>query len=71
MIQVTPAYGRVYKTMDEALADWKSGKDFQMFNGPYCSKRDLDLMIKEYSKIVLVLDNKRHVLGQDLWGELI
>ena len=71
MIEINPAYGRKYKNIDEALIDWNRGKDFIIFNGPYCSKRNLDLMIKEYGKVVLVINDKRHVLGQDLWGSII
>lgn len=29
-INVIPAYGRDYKTKAEIIADWNSGKDFQM-----------------------------------------
>ena len=39
---VMPAYGRSYSTSEQAIADWKSGKDFKIVNGPYCSIRDLD-----------------------------
>lgn len=39
---VLPAYGRKYDTAEQALADWKAGKDFQVSWGPYCSIRDLD-----------------------------
>ena len=37
-----PAYGRNYKTKDQALNAWQDGKDFQIYNGPYCSIRDID-----------------------------
>ena len=39
-----PAYGRHYKTKQEALAAWNDGKDFQIYQGPYCSKRDIDAL---------------------------
>lgn len=40
-VVVVPAYGRKYKTSAEAVEAWKSGKDFKIVNGPYCSVRDL------------------------------
>ena len=40
-VVVMPAYGRQYKTSQEAYAAWKSGKDFKIVNGPYCSVRDI------------------------------
>lgn len=33
------AYGR-----QATQADWEAGKDFKIVNGPYCSKRDVQLM---------------------------
>lgn len=41
MIVLLPAYGRQYKTLDEAEADWIDGKDFRILSGPYCSIRDM------------------------------
>lgn len=38
---VTAAYGRVYKEKDEILTDWHEGKDFKVYQGPYCSNRDI------------------------------
>ena len=38
---IMPAYGRQYKTSKEAVEAWKSGKDFKIINGPYCSIRDI------------------------------
>ena len=38
---VMPAYGRSYKTTNEAVEAWRSGKDFKIVNGPYCSIRDI------------------------------
>lgn len=71
MIELIPAYGRKYKNMGEALKDWDDEKDFKVFNGPYCSKRDLDTLIKDWGKVVLVNNEIRHVLGKDIWGNLI
>jgi hypothetical protein len=39
-VYVLPAYGRKYMTKESALADWVSGKDFKIANGPYMSVRD-------------------------------
>lgn len=38
---VMPAYGRSYKSREEVTEAWKSGKDFKIVNGPYCSIRDI------------------------------
>lgn len=34
------AYQRSYNSADTALSDWAAGKDFRIYDGPYCSKRD-------------------------------
>ena len=52
-----PAYGRQYKTREQALKDWQAGKDFQIEGGPYCSIRDVDLMRREYSNIYILYNN--------------
>lgn len=44
MIVLKPAYGRKYKTIEEAEQDWNDGKDFRILCGPYCSIRDTDLL---------------------------
>ena len=36
-----PAYGRKYTSRQQALKAWQDGKDFQIYNGPYCSIRDI------------------------------
>ena len=41
-VVLVPAYGRQYIDKYEAVADWKSGKDFKIVNGPYCSVRDIE-----------------------------
>lgn len=54
---VIPAYGRDYKTSDEALKDWRAGKDFKIcdisnrWNGSYCSNRDLDAVKIRYKRL--------------------
>lgn len=51
-IELLPAYGRKYATLDEAHQAWKDGKDFQIWMygalGPYCSIRDVETMQLEY-----------------------
>ena len=42
---VIPAYGRVYKTSGDAVADWRAGKDFKVAKGPYCSVRDVGVYL--------------------------
>lgn len=39
-----PAYGRKYTSRQQALKAWQDGKDFQIYNGPYCSIRDIDAL---------------------------
>jgi len=44
VVELYPAYGRKYKSVSLALADWKAGKDFKVIEGfmreRYCSIRD-------------------------------
>ena len=40
---VTPAYGRKYRTNDEAIASFRAGKDFvYCLTEQYCSIRDFE-----------------------------
>lgn len=39
-----PAYGRLYNTSEEAVEAWKSGSDFKIVGGGYCSIRDLEYL---------------------------
>lgn len=55
MMQLIPAYGRTYKTAADMLQGWKDGKDFMVWNGPYCSIRDVELMKKEHGVTHIVL----------------
>ena len=43
ILQIHPAYGRRYPTMEAAIADWNYGKDFSCTpqGGPYVSIHDL------------------------------
>ena len=48
-----PAYGRQYHTKKEALNAWDSGKDFQIYQGPYCSKRDINKLYHLANRILI------------------
>jgi hypothetical protein len=50
-LELLPAYGRVYHTKEEALADWMAGRDFKIINGPYCSVRDATNLRLDYSSV--------------------
>lgn len=43
-VMLQPAYGRKYKTTSEVIEAWRSGKDFKIVGGPYCSIRDVDAL---------------------------
>lgn len=52
-----PAYGRRYKTNDQALADWNAGKDFRVVGGSsYCSIRDVSHMARIHNNVILHSD---------------
>ena len=65
--QVTPpvvivaAYGRKYSTKEAALKDWNAGKDFRVFDGPYCSIRDLPKLKASSPTVHLTLDHFRFI----------
>ena len=50
-LMIMPAYGREYKTSEEAKADWNAGKDFKIVNGPYLSIRDVNYIKDTYSSV--------------------
>lgn len=54
-LMIMPAYGRQYKTSEEAKADWNAGKDFKIVNGPYLSIRDTKYLKDTYSSVWLDL----------------
>ena len=54
-LTIMPAYGRQYKTSEEAKADWNAGKDFKIVNGPYLSIRDINRLKDAYSSVWLDL----------------
>ena len=50
-----PAYGRQYKTSQEAKADWDAGKDFKIVGGSYLSIRDINYIKDNYTSVWLDL----------------
>ena len=56
------AYGRQYATLSELATGWKSGLDFKIVSGPYCSIRDKGIM--EGSNIYFLLGDKTYTLQQ-------
>ena len=60
-----PAYGRRYETESEMLQAWKDGKDFHIYNGPYCSIRDVEIMQLEYGIDHVILQDRHLVVDID------
>jgi hypothetical protein len=54
-LMIMPAYGRQYKTSEEAKADWNAGKDFKIVGGPYLSIRDINSLKDKYTSVWLDL----------------
>ena len=54
-LMIIPAYGRQYKTSEQAKADWNAGKDFKIVGGPYLSIRDVKYLKDTYSSVWLDL----------------
>ena len=63
MIVLTAAYGRKYKTLEEAEKDWLEGKDFGIVGGPYCSIRDTELF-KQMGHAVVIMAGERMKLNK-------
>lgn len=62
-----PAYGRDYATTEACQADWISGKDFKILDGPYCSIRDASHIIAAgFRSLYLVNGEGRFMLEADL-----
>lgn len=55
-INLWPAYGRRYSTVEAMRSDWEAGKDFSMSPGagPYTSVRDLGMLRMDASSVWLV-----------------
>ena len=56
-LYLQPAYGRKYKTIEEAQKDWNDGKDFKIIPGPYLSIRDLSELKSGYDSIVVLVND--------------
>ena len=54
-LMIMSAYGRQYKTSEEAKADWNAVKDFKIVGGPYLSIRDAKYLKDTYSSVWLDL----------------
>lgn len=55
-----PAYGKVYLTIDAAMADWKKGIDFRIkgaTSGQYTSIRDIAQLQEQLTTVYLFLPN--------------
>ena len=65
LVTLIGAYGRTYTTVNKALEDWQNGKDFQVYNGPYCSIRDMDYLMRTNNKIQILLNNGVNVVLHD------
>jgi len=52
-----PAYGRQYKTKQQALDAWKDGKDFKIVDGPYTSIRDINELHGMADRVLVQYDN--------------
>jgi len=57
MILLRPAYGRKYKSLEDAEKDWSDGKDFKIYQGPYCSIRDSELFKSMGHTVAMSVDN--------------
>jgi hypothetical protein len=55
LLNIWPAYGRVYGTVEQAMDDWKRGKDFASDLG-YCSIRNTTDMQMEFDVTVIRLN---------------
>jgi len=53
-----PAYGRQYGTQEQALEDWKRGKDFVLLNGQYCSIRDREAIRNNLDDPTVLIEYK-------------
>jgi hypothetical protein len=58
MLILRAAYGRKYRTREEALKDWEDGKDFKIKDGPYMSVRDSHLVRNHVLMIEFGPNNK-------------
>jgi len=56
LVPLMPAYGRDYKTLGEAQADFNKNKDFRTPSGPYTNKSDLEKLHPDMEDIRVRFD---------------
>ena len=56
---LTPAYGRRYATEAACLKDWRTGKDFKLTKGAYCSIRDYDELSIDGPVYIVISDRQQ------------
>lgn len=65
-LNLRPACGRSYADKASAVAAWKSGKDFKIPYGPYCSITDLEFIKAEgYTGVALLTEHGYCTLAFD------
>lgn len=70
-LKVKGAYGRRYISIEDCLADWVAGKDFEIINGPYFSIRDKEYMQERWDEVIVVLDTEEeHTLFKGTYNLL-
>ena len=56
-LYLTPAPWRKWmQTREEIIEDWRTGKDFRVQNGPYCSIRDIEYIRSNFNRIFILYD---------------
>ena len=56
-LYLTPAPWRKWmQTREEIIQDWQAGKDFLIYNGPYCSIRDIEYLRSSYNRVYILHD---------------
>lgn len=60
-IELVPAYGRSYKTVQEFQKDFDLGLDFNIKFGPMMNKEDLQYMLDDGVQNVYIKINHRNV----------
>ena len=64
-ITLLGAYGRTYIDKAKALKDWQDCKDFKVMDGPYCSIRDMDYLMRFNNKIQILLNDGQTIVLHD------
>jgi hypothetical protein len=62
LLNVIPAYGRVYANTQAAIKDWLAGKDFKIRgkDGPYLSIRDSEFLKNDGYALVRIYPSMLH-----------